>query len=125
MRLNNPVLMLGTVLTATVNADRWHIEMNCLFSCVAYGKWHYNDNRQFDFDGTDGCRVPYIPGIKEFCMDYGRARAHFYEDGGTRRCMARGWYENPDCGDFIYCINSWWDEIPCTWPPKRSSMTGS
>ena len=116
MRLSTPAFMLSLSLAATVQADRWVISSICFFtSCSNQGTWYYNDGRSFDVNFNEGCRAPFIPGVKEVCMDWGNSRAHFYGDSGRRACMREVESEIEQCGDWNSCITSWWEDTNCSW----------
>ncbi|KAK0111134.1 hypothetical protein ONS95_001510 [Cadophora gregata] len=117
MRLSTPLLVLATGLAVTVQADRWDITGLCsLFGCnYNTGKWYYNDGRSFNFNPNEGCRVPYIPAVKEFCMDWGNRRAHFYEDSGKRRCMRQVRDDSTFCGTGCLEADVGWADTACTW----------
>ncbi|KAK0391342.1 hypothetical protein NLU13_0843 [Sarocladium strictum] len=117
MRVSATLLALGAGLVQTVQADRWVVSQVCFFtSCSSRGSWLYNDGRRFDdVDFAEGCRAPFIPGVREACVDWRNSRAHFYEDGGRRRCMRETGSDLEECGEWNTCITSFWDDADCTW----------
>jgi len=117
MRPNTPLLILVTELAATIQADRWEITGLCgVFNCgYNPATWYYNDGRTFSFNPNDGCLVPYIPSVKEFCVDWGKRRGHFYEDGGKRHCMREVQNDSSFCGTGCLEIDVRWEDTGCSW----------
>ncbi|KAK0385990.1 hypothetical protein NLU13_5827 [Sarocladium strictum] len=117
MRFHTSVLLLATGMVSKVQGDRWEITGLCsLFECN-YNKadWYYNDGRSFTFDPDNGCRVPYIPGVREFCVDWDKLRGHFYEDSGKKRCMREVRDDSTFCGTACLEVNVGWADTDCTW----------
>jgi hypothetical protein len=117
MYLSRSILVVVTGLAASVQADRWDMSGPCsIFECnYNTGDWYYNDGRNFEFNTYEGCRVPYIPGVKEYCIDWGRLRGHFYEDSGKKRCMREVRDNSEFCGTGCLKIDVGWEDTPCTW----------
>ncbi|KAL2074271.1 hypothetical protein VTL71DRAFT_8049 [Oculimacula yallundae] len=112
------LLGLGLSLSTTVLADRMIIWQYCYFSCT-YPAIFYTSAGSYDIDASDGCRGTSVPGMTEFCVDHRNSRGHFkFSHQNYKRCMIETSNETSDCG-IAFCINSYWDEVPCTWGTGR------
>ena len=87
-----------------------------------------NDGSKFEMTGSndavDGCRTNGVKDLEEFCMDTGRKRAHFkWKNQSFKRCLKQTSSSQKTCGGdegcwegvCQTCINSRYDETPCTW----------
>ncbi|KAK3385139.1 hypothetical protein B0H63DRAFT_449220 [Podospora didyma] len=91
------------------------------------GVFHHEDGWNYvNREINDGCFYWTVPGISEMCFDWGASRGHFRVNGGSKRCLARSYYqwirgpEDQSAGGMWY---SQWTEIGCTWREAPSNDT--
>lgn len=80
------------------------------------------DYGEYTIDAADGCRSTPVPGMVEFCIDWGRNRGHFrFSHQSFKRCLRKsssaGYdYGCPGAGGTpARCRYDRWDEVGCTW----------
>ncbi|KAH6617188.1 hypothetical protein F5144DRAFT_385514 [Chaetomium tenue] len=79
----------------------------------------------YEVNAADGCRLPAIPGMVEFCMDWlvgkdslGKPRMHYRFKNQGKHCMREFFHEEVKCpGDFdgTNCTASYFNEVTCAW----------
>ena len=107
-------------LAGNCAADSLAAYEDCVYLlCNAFSAVWYTDHGGFHVDATNGCRDTGIPGMTEFCVDWGQWRGHFRFDGQPdKRCFRQTATQDVDCGDAafeLHCTFSTWFETPCTW----------
>ncbi|KAK4104366.1 hypothetical protein N658DRAFT_251601 [Parathielavia hyrcaniae] len=77
---------------------------------------------QYHVNADEGCRGTSVPGMVEFCVDWGNQRGHFrFSHQSFKRCMRKASEQNMTenlplwCPTNTACIISDWEEIPCSW----------
>jgi hypothetical protein len=108
--------------TLPATASAWHIE-TIAYNFNGRGKMTYDSGSGFiDRDFNDGCFDRRLPGKWDFCMDWGNARGHFFQDGGSQSiklCFRRtthAWIRgpNPDQGQGGVRWSAW-TPAACSW----------
>ncbi|KAK4121065.1 hypothetical protein N657DRAFT_134892 [Parathielavia appendiculata] len=74
----------------------------------------------YPVDANEGRRGTGVPGMVEFCVDWGNRRGHFrFSHQSFKRCMCMASEQNMNlpliCPTNGSCIVSDWEEIPCSW----------
>ncbi|OAL54791.1 hypothetical protein IQ07DRAFT_665196 [Pyrenochaeta sp. DS3sAY3a] len=118
----HPHQLLTTILALAplITADRLLTTSSChwLGVCGRAGEWHNNHGGIYRIDAREGCRDIDVPYIYDFCIDWGKSRAHFYADGQSKRCLARTGadFDVGPCADTQkQCSRQWWEEVACSW----------
>jgi hypothetical protein len=65
-----------------------------------------------------GCHSTSIPGMTDFCIDWGNSRAHFKFSGQNKRCLRNPGNGERFTGNSCPALECWrdvWTEVPCTW----------
>ncbi|CEI66216.1 hypothetical protein FVEN_g4388 [Fusarium venenatum] len=105
---------LVAFLATTALADRMEIFTKCGdTSCNSYDGWFYTDYGAYRVNANTGCRVPGVPHMEEFCIDWDNRRLHFRFGGQDKRCMTQDSESAYGCG--ATCYKTTWREIPCYW----------
>ncbi|KAM7209868.1 hypothetical protein V8F06_014750 [Rhypophila decipiens] len=108
-------LLAAASLASTATADAMATMTDAGGSNLAV--W-YTDFGAYGVNANEGCRNPYIPGIYNFCVDWGNKRLHFNAEGQSKRCIKQIRSQH-----FSFCDQSggnrcdWqvWKEVDCTW----------
>ncbi|EQB51511.1 hypothetical protein CGLO_08942 [Colletotrichum gloeosporioides Cg-14] len=103
------IAIITATLAAVCAADRMVTSRSCSsqLGCSYSGEYFVNSGRNFTFSDRGGCKTRGIPEMAEFCIDYGKSRAHFRFNHQHKRCLkvtARG----PG-------TRSEWSEVRCDW----------
>lgn len=105
-------------IASTVSADYMWTRSRCgdAGNCSnVQGTWN-TDTKLWYLDHTQGgCyKFPPVSGMTQLCIDWGRARGHFYFVDQPKRCIKKG--EDSDCSkDAEKFTCATWNEVPCTW----------
>jgi hypothetical protein len=87
--------------------------------CTSVSGVFTTDYGSYRVDANEGCRGTGVPGMTEFCVDWGNSRGHFRFGGQARRCMSKKHTMNIDgygqCPTGSTCNLSAWEEVRCTW----------
>lgn len=126
-------LCLPASLLPFVSADR----MIVVLTQVALVKDYYTgvfytDHGEYGIDPSPGCRGTKVPGMVEFCVDYGQRRVHFrFSHQSDKRCMRMTEIEDispaPKPGDNVLTgyIRMLFEEASCNWRRRDLSSDGS
>ncbi|KAK1834446.1 hypothetical protein QBC39DRAFT_368958 [Podospora conica] len=113
-----PLLAAAATLATTVVAEQMFVTEYCLtLICRRPARW-VNIFGEYNVDASDGCRVPAVPNLEEFCVDTRRERGHFRYRDGPRRCMvvtSSEWQKCSDDFDWATCASEVWTEVLCSW----------
>ncbi|KAF4441827.1 hypothetical protein F53441_11912 [Fusarium austroafricanum] len=129
MRLDIPTIIAA--MAATVAADRLDVITNCAAgSCKSENGMFYTDFGSYRVNANEGCRGTSVPGMTEFCMDWGRRRGHFrFSHQDYKRCLTQASEDQFGCGENMDCWKTTWREIACNWRevpvPKEELATES
>ena len=116
MRLDIPAIIAA--MAATIAADRLEVHTRCApGSCDSRSGIFYTDFGSYSVDANEGCRGTSVPGMTEFCMDWGRRRGHFrFSHQGNKRCLTQDSETKYGCDDAnVGCWKTTWRELPCNW----------
>lgn len=119
-------------LAASVAADRLEVLTLCTSDssqCTSpYGVF-YTDFGSYDVDANDGCRGTGVPGMVDFCMDWGNLRGHFrFDHQPFKRCLrmtSRTPREHCSPVLALLCDRSYWDEVACSWREEEGPVTAN
>lgn len=123
MRLPTLLLTTLTALSTPAAADwletTWTcFRGNCFYTPnMDYSHFHTDFGRYW-VDAKEGCRGTGVPGMTEFCVDWGHTRGHFkFDHQDFRRCFQKNDKgEYYDCGSpDRQCWRDTWPEVRCTW----------
>lgn len=124
MRLTSCLLVGVAMLAGSAQADKLVTVEGCDAGLdrvcgFYYAHWHTNNaGNAVRIDARDGCRSNAVPGMVEFCIDWGNSRGHFrFSSDANRRCFVRGatqWFADGDCWG-IECWRTEWPEVACIW----------
>ncbi|KAH7311287.1 hypothetical protein B0I35DRAFT_411512 [Stachybotrys elegans] len=95
MRLD--ITAFVALLAGTAYADRLETRSYCnnIGVCNTSG-WFYTDFGRYEVNANEGCRRTSVPGMTDFCMDWGKKRGHFkFSHQSSKRCLVMTW-ENGD-----------------------------
>ncbi|KAI8161828.1 hypothetical protein K4K50_000958 [Colletotrichum sp. SAR 10_71] len=82
------IAIITATLAAGCAADRMVATYYCEGrSCWYRGEYSVNSGRKFTFVDWGGCNTRGIPEMAEFCIDYGKSRAHFRFNHQNKRCL--------------------------------------
>lgn len=110
------ILSILAIVTAAT-ADTLIVSSLCIENSCNHSGTFVVEGGSYDVV-ADGCQATGIPGMIDFCVDWGNDRAHFQFDGQGRRCMRLETIEFVGCsGDFASatCTTETFEETPCTW----------
>jgi hypothetical protein len=117
------------MLFGTCTADKMWVHTTCpIFgSCDSSRALFYTDYGVYLVNANEGCRGTNVPGMIDFCMDWGNQRGHFqFSHQDFKRCLRHASSDDYSCSDGMWvvrCSDTWWDEVPCTWkvaPPSQN-----
>ncbi|KAI8306707.1 hypothetical protein K4K61_004228 [Colletotrichum sp. SAR11_59] len=77
-----------------------------LAACSYSGEYFVNSGTKFDINADGGCSKRGIPEMAEFCIDYGKNRAHFRFNNQHKRCLGVKYKRG---------AVTEWKEIKCNW----------
>ncbi|KAK4118064.1 hypothetical protein N657DRAFT_545558, partial [Parathielavia appendiculata] len=80
-------LALVAALAARASADAMASYTECTLShCSSHQAVWYTDYDSQDISADEGCRTG-ASGMREFCVDWGNGRGHFFYGNGPKRCF--------------------------------------
>lgn len=101
-------------LAAVAAADTLFVTEICLIGCTATGTF-VTDYGRYTVNANEGCRSTSVPGMTDFCIDWGNQRGHFkFSHQNYKRCLVVTKTEYVECGANT-CWESIFSERPCTW----------
>ncbi|KAI8232618.1 hypothetical protein K4K53_005032 [Colletotrichum sp. SAR 10_77] len=106
------IAIIIAILAAVCAADRMvTTRRRCstpggFIRCSHRGEYFVNSGRKFTFSDAGGCDTRGIPEMAEFCIDYGKNRAHFRFNNQHKRCLG----VKSTSGAVTE-----WKEIKCSW----------
>ncbi|KAK4149010.1 hypothetical protein C8A00DRAFT_38410 [Chaetomidium leptoderma] len=117
MYLNIPSLVTVLGLAAMASADSMAVSSNCnLYGYCRRSGQFTTANGVYSVDAAEGCRSTSVPGMIEFCVDWGRNRAHFKFQGWTgKSCLAVSSHKVLNCGPTAYCAYTEFTPVKCSW----------
>lgn len=71
----------------------------------------------YDFNGNGGCGGRNaVPSMREYCLDWGAGRGHFFFDNQPKRCLSKWKEQSMPTGLVQTDVYIWrWKEVPCSW----------
>ncbi|RGP79798.1 hypothetical protein FLONG3_2112 [Fusarium longipes] len=112
MRFDITTILATLALTAF--ADRMEVFTTCNPFCDSGHGIFYTDYGTYNFNANEGCRTIPVPALTDFCIDWGKRRAHFRFSGQGKRCMIQD-SENRLACSASSCWKTTWKEVPCNW----------
>lgn len=111
------VTTLAGMLAAPCVADRFVSNVQIARDDIRYpGQYINNDGTTRAISTHPGCDTSGVPHLKQLCWDYGNMRGHFqYEWEPAKRCFSKTSQDGHDCGNGVYCVDIYWDEVQCSW----------
>ncbi|KAH7224432.1 uncharacterized protein BKA55DRAFT_527597 [Fusarium redolens] len=101
-------------LAMNVSADRMEIFTKCTLGCDSSDAFFYTDYGAYKVNANEGCRSTSVPGMVEFCVDWGKRRSHFRFSGQNKRCLIQDSESAYGCA-YNSCWKTTWKEISCHW----------
>lgn len=114
---NIPSILSILAFVTAATADTLIVSSVCLSTSCNHSGSFVVDSGSYDVN-ADGCQTTGIPGMLEFCVDWGNKRAHFRFDGQGKRCMRLASIEYVVCSDAFEsatCSTETFEETPCDW----------
>lgn len=126
MQFSSITVLLAALSTAVL-ADRMTITTKCpcngCGSCNSHGTF-FTDFGAYGINANEGCRGTGVPGMVDFCVDWGRGRGHFqFSHQSFKRCLLMRSRVSYGCEDAHTCDVSEWVESPCTWRMDPGNFT--
>jgi hypothetical protein len=121
MRCPKTVGLLLAALAGKSAADNLAAYTVCydLFGCPQNDGAFITDFGAYRVDAGDGCHATDVPGMVEFCVDWGQARAHFrFSHQSDKRCLrvtAVLDLDNDWCPTNSFCKYILFEEVGCNW----------
>ncbi|CAH0057845.1 unnamed protein product [Clonostachys solani] len=115
-------LLAGLATTAT--ADSMTVFTKCsLTDCNSGEAYFYTKYGTYKVNANKGCRKTKVPGMTEFCVDWGKNRGHFrFNHQSNKRCLLMRSKSFYAC-DYPRCHKTEWKESGCSWREMPSNDT--
>lgn len=127
MRFETLLLAGLAGLAPSVVADwletTWTCDVDLFVHCGPYNSpyshFHTSQGSYYVESMSDGCHSTNVPGMTEFCIDWGNTRAHFkFAPQNQKRCLKKNPNGERFTGDSCTGLECWrdtWPEVPCSW----------
>ena len=118
MRL--PTLAFLAPLVGLAAADKLVTTVICGvgIQCSYVNGWWTTAYGSYWAIGTDGCHgadMTLVPGLENWCLDFAKARGHFYFHAQPKRCLQAKWYNQVYYSPTETHFEMIWEEVACTW----------
>jgi hypothetical protein len=119
MRLSSITALLAALAATTASADRMTVNTQCpcniCGSCDSRDATFFTDSGSYKVNANKGCRSTSVPKMTEFCVDWGKGRAHFrYSGQANKRCLLMRSQAPYGCSA-DHCHRTEWEPATCSW----------